>query len=209
MDAAAPHQNEVSADTAATLQTLVATMMALVTAARAPACVPRGAPGRPLCVFGVACRAGLAPLRAYFARALAEPLTAWLAGGTLSEVALTLHWAPPQPPRTESFVFRLAWAPDPVRAPEDELADMQDALRRAQTLGAGGTLPAVAADPPADVVVTARTAHARTRQWHRAAAHAWEADADAQTHVVAIKTVTVGGVRVQALGVVTVGRDVY
>lgn len=196
-----------------TLRTFVATMMALATAARAPACVPRGVPCGPLCVLGVACRVP-APLCAYFARAVAEPLTAWRAHGTPSDLVLTLHWAPPQPParpRTESFVFRLAWdaagaaaaAGAGQRAPQDELADMQDALRRAQMLGTDAAMPAVAAGRPSTVAVTARTAHAGTRHWRRAAAREWDADAGAHTRVVAIKTLTVGGVRVQVLGVVT------
>ena len=82
-------------------------------------------------------------------------------------------------------------------------ADMQDALRSAQMLGTDAAMPAVAAGRPSTVAVTARTAHAGTRHWRRAAAREWDADAGAHTRVVAIKTLTVGGVRVQVLGVVT------
>ena len=193
------HPRELSPATVETLRTFMAAMMALVTAARAPTCAPRARPERSTRVLGVACHAP-APLRAYFARALSAPLEA---RSTLPEVALTIRWGAAPACRTETLVFRLAWAPQRAHAAQ-ALADMQDALRRAQTLGAA--LPAPAAGPPCAVAVTARTAARPAGSWARAAAQSWDADTAAHTRVVAVKSVTVDNVRVHVMVVVTTGE---
>ena len=204
----------VSSSTTGTLQAFLTTAMTVVCLDRiaeyrkrrqsSPADATRRS------VFGVSVPSSPV-LERFFARALEEPVGAWLAVGQLQEIALTLSW--PKEARTEGFVFRMQWAVPQhdaalharyaARDRDIELVQQEQSDLR-QCLSALMLLESRLGSAPQDrplVNVTTRTEHEATAEWALGVCQpaAPAAQGSSSLRVCPIGTVTVGVVTVHVL----------